>query len=709
MKKKKTIKPSWLLNKGKQLDPAESRVVRLFKAGRLAEAEQESVGELHKNAQAAGALYVQAQLAMLRGELLMAGEFLRRTLAAQNDFAEAHFALGNLKSDTGAPTEAVQAYEQALALGLDTAVLHNNLGNALKIRGELERAISHYHRALTLDPSYFLGYFNLGIARRLQGQIEEAANCFRHVLELKPDYYMALDNLGTIYDDLGNFAQALDCYQKSLAINNRNPVAYNNLANAQRNSGLLREAEANCHLALNLAVDFAPAYKNLGVIHLERGEVSEALTFFRRAIAVRPDPNTHSNLLLTMHYPTEISQEEIWAETCRWRDQFEPPRTAAPPYDNTIAPERRLKIGYLSPDFRDHSVAYFIEPVLRAHHREQVDIHIYANVFKADATTARLQGLVEHWREIAHHTDLVVAEMIRADEIDILVDLAGHTQANRLPLFALQPAPVQVTWLGYPNSSGLHAMAYRLTDAVADPPGPAEQWQSESLLRLAPGFLCYQPDPAAPAVAPPPHRESGYITFGSFNNLAKITPEVIQLWAGILAALPGARLLLKSKGLANPETAQRYLGLFEAAGVAADRLELLGMLADKKDHLELYGKIDLALDPFPYNGTTTTCEALWMGVPVVTLQGPRHSGRVGASIMHQIGLEELVAESPEQYRQLALTLAKDSDRLVGLRGGLRQRLSQSPLLDRERFATSLESSYRHIWRRWCVAAATAGD
>jgi len=710
MTKKKILKPSRLLNKGKHQDPSHSRAVRLLKAGLLAAAQKESIAELTHTPQAAGALYVQGQVALLHGELLMAGILLHRALDANPDFPETYLALGDLKSETGAPAEAIQHYERALALGKATALLHNNLGNALKSLGKFTQAISHYHRAIDLEPGYFLAHFNLGIALRLQGQVEKAATCFRKVIELKPDYFMALDNLGTIFDDLGDYSQAITCYQRSLELNNSNPVAYNNLANAQRNAGLLQEAEKNCRLAISLAENFAPAYKNLGVIHHERGEVVEAMAAFRRAIFKQPDPNIHSNLLLTMNYPAEISQAEIWIEACRWQELHETPReNGLRNYPNTREPERRLKIGYLSPDFREHSVAHFIEPVLRAHHREEVDIYAYASVFKPDTTTTHLQGLVEHWRDISLCSDPEVAEMVGRDGIDILVDLAGHTQGNRLPVFALQSAPLQITWLGYPNTTGLKAIGYRFTDGVADPPELADQSYSETLVRLDSGFLCYQPDPVNPPIVPPPSRESGIITFGSFNTLAKITPEVIRVWAEILAAVPGSRLLLKNKGLSNQETARRYRGMFEAAGVTADRLELMGMLAAKEDHLGVYERIDLALDPFPYNGTTTTCEALWMGVPVVTLRGDRHAGRVGASIMHQVGLGELVAEDPKQYHELALSLALDQNRLTELRLGLRDRLRTSILMDHNRFVTTLETSYRDIWRRWCGSSSDQKD
>ena len=293
--------------------------------------------------------------------------------------------------------------------------------------------------------------------------------------------------------------------------------------------------------------------------------------------------------------------------------------------------------------------------------------------------------------------DTEVAELIKKNGIDILVDLVGHTKNNSLLVFAQRPSPVQITWLGYPNTTGMSAINYRLTDAIADPPGEADRLHSEELIRLSGGFLCYQPDPLAPEINPSPCLKNSYITFGSFNNISKISAAVIQLWAEILNSIVDSRLILKSRAFADLGCKERYIKMFEAAGIVAGCLELLEQLPSKQDHLALYRKIDIGLDPFPYNGTTTTCEALWMGVPVITLRGHRHSGRVGASIMYHTGLEELIAESQEEYRTIAISLANDIDRLKELHDNLRERIQRSPLTDRHQFTKILEGTYKEIW------------
>jgi predicted O-linked N-acetylglucosamine transferase (SPINDLY family) len=379
-----------------------------------------------------------------------------------------------------------------------------------------------------------------------------------------------------------------------------------------------------------------------------------------------------------------------------------PLATLVQPHPHDRSPERRLKIGYVSSDFRQHSVAWFIEPVLAHHDRERFEIFCYANLFQEDAVTERLKAHADHWRKIYGLPDELAAQQIRADQIDILVDLNGHTAENRLLVFARKPAPVQVTWLGYPNTTGLSAMDYRLTDGFADPVGMTEPFHSETLIRLPECFSCYQPPRDAPAVSELPAKEKGYITFGSFNKLTKVTPEVMATWARILQAVPGSRLALQSAGLGEDAMQQMVREAFAGLGITPERLELHGHDRSQKTHLERYRNIDIGLDPFPYNGTTTTCDALWMGVPVVTLAGKVHAGRVGVSQMSNLGLTELIGQTPEEYVAIATRLATDRERLGALRKELRSRMTASPLMDAPRFTTNLEQAYRGMWKDWCL-------
>jgi predicted O-linked N-acetylglucosamine transferase (SPINDLY family) len=353
---------------------------------------------------------------------------------------------------------------------------------------------------------------------------------------------------------------------------------------------------------------------------------------------------------------------------------------------------RRLRLGYLSPDFNHHAVAYFIEPVLAAHDRTRVEVFCYASVAVPDRFTDRLRGLAEHWRDIARLDDDAAAALIRADNLDLLIDLAGHSARHRLLVLARRPAPVQATWIGYPNTTGLDAIDYRITDAVSDPVGQTEAWHSEKLVRLPANFSCYRPDDDAPAVNNLPAAAAGAVTFGCFNQFAKVTPEVIALWARLLAKLPGSRLLLKSRGLGDPGVAARVQAAFAAAGVGPARLILNGDELSVADHLGLYHKVDIALDPFPYNGTTTTCEALWMGVPVVTLAGSTHVSRVGASLLTHAGLAGWIAATPDDYVARAVAAVRDLPALAALRRGLREQVRTSPLCDAVRFTRGFEAA-----------------
>ena len=368
-------------------------------------------------------------------------------------------------------------------------------------------------------------------------------------------------------------------------------------------------------------------------------------------------------------------------------------------------------MGYVSPDFRRHSVAYFIEPLIARHDRDAFEVYCYSNVLTPDSMTRHLMGLSDSACHIVAMSDGEAADRVRADGIDILVDLAGHTAGGRLGLFALKPAPVQVSYLGYPNTTGLAAIDWRITDIHADPPGNGDEFHSERLARLPRTFLCFQPPADAPAIQPPPSIESGRITFGSFNTLPKVTPEVVGAWAQLLHRVPGSRLLLKASGLTDAAGRGRLLGEFAQHGIDEDRLTLLGKVGDFNAHLARYHEMDIGLDPFPYNGTTTTCEAVWMGVPVVSLAGDRHAGRVGASVLANLGLEELIATSIDEYLAIAADLAADTARLGMLRETMRARVVASPLRDETGFSREVEHAYRQMWLRWCSGdiATAAGE
>ena len=493
-------------------------------------------------------------------------------------------------------------------------------------------------------------------------------------------------------------------YRKALELKPDNVKALNNLGLALAGQGKLDEAVDGYRRAVELKPDHANAHNNLGLALMNQGKLDEAVTAYRKALELEPDhANAHNNLLLCMNYDAQTSQHEILAESRRWDDVHAVPRAAderSHPADRNA--ERRLRVGYVSPDFRRHSVSHFLDPVIAGHDRRSFEVFCYAEVVKPDDETARFRSLSDGWCSTVGMTDSLVAARIREDGIDILVDLAGHTGKNRLLVFAERPAPVQVTWLGYPNTTGLSAMDYRLTDAIADPEGDADALHTETLVRLPNGFLCFAPAADAPEIGGTPALTTGRVRFGSFNNLAKVTPDVVETWARILHRIPKSDLVIKNRSLADEETRERYLEMFGAHGIDPGRVESCSWIASRTGHLGAYNQVDIGLDPFPYNGTTTTCEALWMGVPVITLRGDRHSGRVGASILTQVSLAGLVAETTAVYVEKAVALASDLDRLSALRSDLRRRMQISPLCDPEGFTRDVETAYREMWRRVCT-------
>ncbi len=626
----------------------------------------------------------------------------RQAIAIRPDDHKAYSNLTVALEAVGRLDEAVAAGQEAVRINPNDVDTHYNLGNALKSQGRLDEAIASYHKALRLNPDDAESRLNLGIALAAQGKLTEAIEHYQRALRIRPNYAEAYNSLGVALAALENHEQAIAAYRQALKIKPDYANAHNNLAIVLEAQGRLEEAVAGYREALRIRPNFAEACNNLGNALKGQGQLDEAVKSYREALRIKPDyPSAYSNLLLALNYSTDYDPAVCFTEHVRYHEAHDHNQAALPSYTNTNEPDKRLKVGYVSPDFQSHSVAFFIELILRHHDPAMVETFCYAEVKSPDSTTERLKGLAAHWRNTCGETDAQLAEMIHADEIDILVDLAGHTARNRLPVFALKPAPVQVTYLGYPNTTGLPTMDYRLTDALADPPGQ-EAFYSEKLIRLPQGFLCYTPPTESPEVGPLPASQTGHVTFGSFNMLPKINPSVVETWSRILKATPRSRLILKNKSFRDEAVRERYLAFFQKHGIAADRLELIGWLPRIADHLDLYHRIDIALDTFPYNGTTTTCEALWMGAPVITLAGDRHAGRVGVSLLTQIGLTDLIADTPEDYVNRAVQLAENPERVADLRSGLRERMVNSVLCDGKTFAQNLETAYREMWKRWCA-------
>jgi tetratricopeptide (TPR) repeat protein len=533
-----------------------------------------------------------------------------------------------------------------------------------------------------------------------------AARMLAASLEREPNNPESHYNLGLVLASLGRNNEAEESYRRGIALKPNSVDGHNNLGVLLESLGRYEEAEASYRHAIAIAPTVPHVHNNLGVLLKESGRLAESLAVHRHTVELDPRlPAGRSNLLYTLNYDETVPPEALYAEHVAWGESVRFPIEGSR-FANAPDPARRLRIGYVSGDFRHHSVAFFFAPLIDSHDRAAVEVFLYSNDDRADAMTARIKARADHWVPIHHLSDELAAARIREDAIDVLVDLSGHTSHNRMMLFARKPAPLAVTWLGYPNTTGLPAIDYRFTDAVADPPGETDRLHTERLVRLAPGFLCYRAPEDSGAVAPLPAAAAGHVTFGSFNNVAKLSPATIALWARLLREMPGSRLLLKASQFKDRGTRERIAAGFVAAGVESERVTVLPPHAATAEHLAAYGRVDIALDPLPYNGTATTCEALWMGVPVVTLRGGRHAARVGASILTAVGLENLIAQTPDEYLATAVKLAREREALATLRASLRERMRVSPLCDGGRFARAVEDTYRALWRDWCAAERT---
>jgi predicted O-linked N-acetylglucosamine transferase (SPINDLY family) len=573
-------------------------------------------------------------------------------------------------------------------------------GAALRAEGRAEEALAAFRTAVELDPERAEAHHQLGNALKAQRRYPEAAASLRMAARLAPSDAVVWLNLGVASLELHRLDEAVTAFRRAIRLEPARPEAHNILGHALLAQGRCTAAKRCLEEALRLRPGYPAAHDNLGRVCKAQGRAAEAVAQHRAALAGALRPETHSNLLYALNFPAGIPRAAVADEHRRWAAVHAAPLLGPPP---AAAPEsrrpRRLRLGYVSPDFVHHAVSYFFEPVLASRDADAFEVFCYSDAPVADEVTRRLRSRADQWRDIAGLGDERVAALIRADRIDLLVDLAGHTARNRLLVFARRPAPVQATWLGYPNTTGLAAIDFRVTDAVSDPPGQTEAWHTEALVRLDGPFSCYAPPAESPTVSPLPALAAGHVTFGCLNNLAKVTPPTVALWAQLLGAVAGSRLLLKSAGLADAETAARLRAEFAGQGIDPARLDLRGAGQSVARHLAVYHEVDVALDPFPYNGTTTTCEALWMGVPVVTLAGDAHVSRVGASLLTHLDMPECIAEDPAAYVERARGLAGDLARLAALRAALRDRLRASPLCDGPGFTRKLEDAFRAMWRK----------
>lgn len=632
------------------------------------------------------------------GHISEAERAYREVLALDPHHADALHNMAIIAYTVGKKEAAEKILRLVIRLQPTHADAYSNLSNVLREEMRFEEAIEASKKSIFYKNTSPSAYFNLGLSLHVRHHHDEAEQAFRKAITLDPNLYQAYSSLAAVLNDKGDLSGAIDAYRQSLALHPHHVEAHNNLGLVLMTGGLWEEALASFQAAIKIDPNDAYILCNIANAKKDIFQLDEAIELYRKALELLQEKHEiRSNLLLCLNYHSHLQAQEIFDDHRLWQTMHAPPRDGVFQHTLDRPPGKRLRVGFLSPDLRRHSVAYFLMPLLEHLDRSQFEVICYSDVLSPDDYTQRFEALANQWRNIAAATMQEVVDLVHSDSIDILIDLAGHTAYNRMVVFAHKPAPIQISWLGYPNTSGLDAMDYRLTDAIADPLGETDHFHTERLIRLPVSAWCYRAPGVSPPVAPLPALTNGYVTFGSFNAMQKINEELLSLWAEILHNVPESRLYLKNKAIAFPQLQERVRKFFADRGIANHRIIVSPQLEEVREHLEHYGRVDISLDTYPYHGTTTSCEALWMGVPVVTMAGRVHNSRVGASLLNQIGHPEWIAENREHYVAIACALAADLTQLSQLRQQLRGVMNASPLMDEIRFTRDMEAALREAW------------
>ena len=702
--------------------------VQHHRAGGLRQAESICRQILSHQPAHADALQMLGVLANQGGRPAEAIELLQRAIALNPKAADCQSNLGAVLASQGRFDEAVVAFRRATQLQPDLPEAKSNLANAL--RGLIDRlqqnrqhaqAIANLRQLLDLHPDSPEAWNNLAVSLQAVGDLEGASEASRRAVSLRPQFAEAFFNLGNSLYRQRRFDQAIEAYQRAVSLRPDHAEAWFDLGTVRKETGELDLAADAFRKALSLRRDYVQALVNLGNVFREQGQPDEAIACYQQAVELKPEARVESNRLYTLHYLADLEPRQLLEEHLSWSRTYaaapqlpfrrDPKGSAFPAAEQEKrspsgrgetggltgtsierTPARRLRVGYISGDFRHHPVGRFLLPLFSSHNHDRFEIFCYSDVTRPDAVTDRLRAGADVWRDTSDLSDEQLVDVIRQDGVDILVDLAMHAKGGRLLAFARKPAPIQVSYLAYCSTTGLPEIDYRLTDPYLDPPGSPDACYSEKSLRL-PSYWCYPAPAQAPPVNAPPALAAGYVTFGSLNNFSKVTPPTLAMWARLLAGAPGSRLLLHAHRGSHRDRVREKLA---HEGVDPHRVQFVDYL-EPSEYFRQYLNIDIALDPHPYGGGTTSCDALWMGVPIVTLAGRTAVSRAGVSILSNLGLPEMIARTPEQYVELAAALARDLSRLAGLRSTLRQRMAHSPLMDGPAFARNVEAAYEQMW------------
>ena len=626
------------------------------------------------------------------------------------DYAEAHCSLGVALKELGDLDQAVTSFQKALQIDPNLAEAQTNLGNIIGRfytagivdlnSGKPDEAVANFRRVLMIEPNLMEAHYNLGNALNELGQLGDAAASYQHALKINPNFAEAHCNLGAALQQLRNFKEAAASYRRAIEIKPDYAEAHFNLGNALKDMGQLDQAVQSYRRVVEINPDLYQAHNNLGLALQELGELDSATASYRRALEIKPDfVDTHDNLLLSLNYSASHSPALILEQARQYGRVVAAMADARFTNWQSSTHPGLLRVGLVSGDMREHSVGHFLEGLLAHIDPSRIEIIAYPTQHIEDDLTARIKPLFSSWKSLVGKNDEAAARLIHADEVHILLDISGHTEHNRLPVFAWKPAPVQATWLGLPTTTGMTEIDYMLGDPHAIPPEFDDHF-SETVWRMQDSYLCLTAPGSSVKVAALPALSTGLVTFGSFNNLTKMNDRVVAVWARVLKSVPNSRLLLKAKQLSIAVSRENTLRHFAAHGIAPDRIILAGIQASRDDHLATYNKVDIALDTFPYPGVTTSVEALWMGVPVLSLLGDRFISRTAGSIAHNAGLPDWIAANEDEYVAKAVAFSSDLDRLAVLRAGLRQQVTASPLFDAPRFARNFEDALWGMWNRY---------
>ncbi len=675
-----------------------SQAVQLHQSGFMVQAEALYRQILSTHARHIDALHLLGMLCVQTGRADEGVALIQQAVQLNGMVPAMHSNLGNALMAVGRHQEAVAAYNKAIAQQPAFADAHCNKGNALRELQRPAQAIEAYDKAIALNPQLPEAWSNRGNALSDLGRHAQAISSFDRALALRPQYAQAWNNRGAALSELGQFDEALKSYAQALSLQPDDPEALNNQGHTLREAGQLQASVASFRQALSARPHYLDALSNLGVTLQDLGQQDEAIASLRQVLAMQPDHvRARSNLLFSLSFAPDVSPQ-AYLDEARLFGQQAIARAGAAAASPSSSPatwlcapgagtQRPLRVGFVSGDLRHHPVGFFMEGLLNHLDPAKVQAIAFSTRAQPDALGQRLQARCAGWHAIGGLNEAAAAALVREQAVDVLVDLAGHTAGNMLGVFAHRPAPVQVSWLGFLASTGLPTMDWVLADAITVPPGQEGQF-TEQVWRLPVTANCFTPPADSPAlqVRPLPALSQGHITWGCTQNPAKINDLALQAWGRILQAVPGSRLRIQNQLLDHASGREAFLLRLQAQGVDTQRVDLVGSISGREAHLGALGDADIALDTFPYPGITTTCEALWMGVPTITLAGQSLLSRQGASLMSVVGLSEWVAQDVGDYVARAARLASDVKALSALRQGMRERVQGTPLFNPSLFA-----------------------